>query len=168
MKYLYLIVSCILFSIVSCSQKKENDINGTASPQYKAHDLSMYPPESDSLNRHIIFLPIEENENLYRLEIWAGQLKMVDCNKHQVSGNFVKKVVKGWGYPYYEFHSNQNHMSTLMACPDNTLTEKFIRSNSEHLRYNSKLPVVIYCPKELEIEYAIWSKNDNPFKAPIK
>ena len=55
-----------------------------------------------------------------------------------------------------------------MACPDNTLTEKFISSKTEHMRYNSKLPVVIYCPKGFQVEYAIWSKNEIPMKANTK
>lgn len=51
----------------------------------------MYPKSNDSIKRYIINLPIEENEELYNLEIWAGQTKKVDCNNHSLSGEFTKK-----------------------------------------------------------------------------
>jgi len=153
----------ILFAMLLLFSCKKN--SNQISKNYASYDLSMYPKSNDSLVRHIIAVPIEENEGLFNLEIWAGQKRMVDCNKHRISGSFTKKTVKGWGYSYYDFTVSPHQISTRMACPDTILTEKFIRSKTEHIRYNSKLPVVVYCAKGLEIEYAIWSKNKSPKKA---
>jgi len=81
--------------------------------------------------------------------------------------NSQKKTIKGWGYSYYEFTTKGHSISTRMGCPDTTLIEKFISSQSELSSYNSKLPTVIYCPKGLEVKYAIWSKGETPSKAKI-
>ncbi|WP_152287664.1 serine protease inhibitor ecotin [Flavicella marina] len=163
MKHLFSILFVISIFFTSCNQTKQ------LTPQKKEtiadYDLSMYPKANDSVQRYVIELPIRADEGLYNLEIWAGQTKEVDCNKHSLVGKFNKKTVKGWGYSYYEFETNGMIMSTQMACPDAKVSEKFIRSKTEHVRYNSKLPVVIYSPKNIEIEYAIWSKSDIPLKA---
>ena len=163
--YLILIIGSVFF-LANCNSSKENVSN--SDKKVAIHDYSMYPVAKENTTRYIIELPSQADEGLYNLEVWAGQTKEVDCNKHSLAGKFNKKTVKGWGYSYYEFETNGMIMSTQMACPDANISEKFIRSKTEHMRYNSKLPVVIFCPKGIEIEYAIWSKNDIPLKATHK
>jgi ecotin len=156
--YIFITTSCTpVAERVSSSVKKLAD-----------YDLSMYPKASDTLYRYIIELPTEKNERLYNLEIWAGKTQKVDCNKHRLMGEFTKKSVQGWGYYYYEFKTDGLIMSTKMGCPMNKKTEKFIRSKPEHVPYNSKLPIVVYCPKNIALEYAIWSKGTTPKKAKLK
>jgi ecotin len=44
-----------------------------------------------------------------------------------------------------------------MACPDNTKKKTFVRSSDEPLlRYNSRLPLVVFAPVDVEIRYRIW------------
>ena len=147
--YLSLILIAFLL-VVSCKTTPNSTTKSVK--KYADYDLSMYRKSNDSIKRYIIEVPIEKNEGLYNLEIWAGQTKKVDCNNHSIPGKFTKKTVKGWGYSYYEFTTSGHSISTRMACPENSLTEKFIRSKTEHARYNSKLPVVVYCPSDLEID----------------
>ena len=49
-------------------------------------------------------------------------------------------------------------MSTMMACPDNTTVEAFVpvRGEGTFLRYNSKLPVVVFVPEGFELRWRIW------------
>ena len=163
--YLSSILTAFLLTI-SCNTTTNKATK--SEKRYADYDLSMYPKSNDSIKRHVVEVPIEENEGLYNLEIWAGQTKKVDCNRHSIPGTFTKKTVKGWGYSYYEFTTKEHQISTRMGCPDNVLTEKFILSKTEHVKYNSKLPVVVYCPSNLEIKYTIWSKSNIPTKAKIK
>ena len=166
MKHSFYFLNLFLIAFISCKSTKQN--NEIALSTNVEHNLSMYPESLENTNRHIISLPVQEDESLYNLEIWSGKTEMVDCNKHLISGSFKKHLVKGWGYFYYEFIPNDHQLSTRMACPDTTLTEKFIRSNTEHIRYNSKLPIVVYCPKGYSIQYSIWSKDKTPLEAAIK
>ena len=49
--------------------------------------------------------------------------------------------------------------STLMACAVQGKTKKDVFYNSEEtIRYNSKLPVVIYAPKGVFVNYSIYEK----------
>ena len=52
--------------------------------------------------------------------------------------------------------------STLMACPDGKKKQAFVPVVGDGflLRYNSKLPVVVYVPNDVEVRYRIWSASD--------
>ena len=84
---------------------------------------------------------------------------MVDCNKHFISGKINDSIVDGWGYSYYTIESNGLIASTQMGCPDLTKTKKFISMESKMIRYNSKLPIVIYLPEGMEVKYRIWNAD---------
>ncbi|MNO08939.1 Ecotin precursor [compost metagenome] len=58
-------------------------------------------------------------------------------------------------------------MSTLMACPESTKTQGFVPvvGDGFMLRYNSKLPLVLYVPKDIEVRYRIWSASASVEKA---
>ena len=163
--YITFLISFLL-TLVSCNTSMQT--GSTSEKRFADYDLSMYPETSDTLTRYVIELPIEDDEGLFNLEIWAGKTKEVDCNKHNLAGKLNRKTVQGWGYSYYVFETNGMIMSTQMVCPEKNTTEKFIRSKTEHVRYNSKIPIVVYCPKNVAIEYAIWSKGSIPVKAILK
>ncbi|KAF1019879.1 MAG: Ecotin [Pseudomonas sp.] len=48
-----------------------------------------------------------------------------------------------------------------MACPDTTKRKDFVPVIGKGflLRYNSKLPIVVYVPKDVEVRYRIWSAS---------
>lgn len=52
-------------------------------------------------------------------------------------------------------------MSTMMACPPGTPRhEAFVQAPVEELaglRYNTKVPIVIYVPADAQVRYRIWS-----------
>lgn len=49
-----------------------------------------------------------------------------------------------------------------MACPDGQTRQDFVPVIGDGfvLRYNSKLPIVIYAPKDVEVRYRLWSAAD--------
>jgi len=53
--------------------------------------------------------------------------------------------------------------STKMACPpDEQPKQTFVavRSQQALVRYNSKLPLVVYVPEGFEVRYRVWQAGD--------
>ncbi|CAD5107859.1 serine protease inhibitor ecotin [Zestomonas carbonaria] len=121
--------------------------------------LKPYPSAPEGYNRHVIDLPAKPNEADHKVEIIAGKTLEVDCNTHRLGGEWQEKTVQGWGYNYYELSKVGPAASTLMACPDNSRRQAFVPVGGETflVRYNSKLPVVIYAPEDVEVRYRVWS-----------
>jgi ecotin len=54
-------------------------------------------------------------------------------------------------------------MSTLMACPPGSKKKRAfvpVVGDGFTVRYNSKLPIVVYAPTDVEVRYRIWSASD--------
>ncbi|UZT77054.1 serine protease inhibitor ecotin [Ectopseudomonas chengduensis] len=130
--------------------------------------LKPYPAAADGYNRHVIELPAQSNEAEHKVEIIAGKTLEVDCNQQRLGGQWQEKTVEGWGYSYYELGQVGPAMSTLMACPDGSRKQAFVRVGGEPqlVRYNSKLPLVIYAPKDVEVRYRVWSAAAETSTAP--
>lgn len=79
-------------------------------------------------------------------------------------GSLEEETVNGWGYTYYEFNSKGDIAGTLMGCPDNKKVKKFITAQSQLFRYNSKLPIVVYVPKGMEVKYRIWEASSKDWQ----
>lgn len=121
------------------------------------HDISMYPAAKAGQERLLIHLPKLENEENYEVELTVGKWEEVDCNNHSLMGKIQEKNLDGWGYTIYDFETNGQVASTLMACPDRKLENKLIKAKSIKVRYNSKLPIVIYTPEGYEVNYSLWT-----------
>ncbi|MDF2077518.1 serine protease inhibitor ecotin [Pseudomonas mendocina] len=130
--------------------------------------LKPYPAAEAGYSRHVIELPAQTNEAEYKVEIIAGKTLEVDCNQQRLGGQWQEKTVEGWGYSYYELGQVGPAVSTLMACPDGSRKQAFVRVGGEpHLvRYNSKLPLVIYAPDDIEVRYRLWSASGQSSVAP--
>ncbi len=159
---LVLLMGCQSTKNMVSTDKNEKEGKET---QNIGHDLSMYPEPGGELERHIIALPKKENEADYKIEFYAGKTMEVDCNKHTLAGELEEKTVLGWGYPFYEFNTDGNVMSTRMACAENSLHQAFVRANSMLIRYNSKLPIVVYIPEGYEVRYKIWNHDGTEYHA---
>lgn len=129
--------------------------------QQKLSDVAPYPAAQEGYQRHVIWLPQQADEDLYKLEIVPGQLMQTDCNTRAMAGTLKERTLEGWGYSYYELSDVKGPMSTMMACPDNSTVEAFVpvRGEGTFLRYNSKLPVVVYAPDNIEVRYRFWAAD---------
>lgn len=145
------LVLCFIFILNMTAQSK------TVGTQEAIKNLKPYPETIDSLERHVIFLEEKADENLFEIELIAGKTMEVDCNRHRLLGSFSEETVQGWGYNYHVFATENQIISTLMGCPDNTKTEKFVSATSTTVRYNSRLPIVVYLPEGIELKYRIWA-----------
>jgi ecotin len=131
-------------------------------------DLKPYPAAPEGYSRLVIDLPQQDAEDAHKLELIAGKTLDTDCNQQWFSGQLEERSAEGWGYPYYHLSSLKGPMTTLMACPPGSGKPAFVPVRGEGflLRYNSKLPVVIYVPQGTEVRYRLWSAGDTLDAAP--
>ena len=124
-------------------------------------DVAPYPEAEKGFTRQVIHLPAQEDESAFKLEVLAGKELLVDCNRQRLGGHLEEKDLKGWGYPYYRLEKVSGPATTLMACPDQNRTKAFVPVIGDGflLRYNSKLPVVVYVPEGVEVRYRVWSAS---------
>ena len=120
--------------------------------------LAPFPKAEDGMVRHVIELKKKSDESLYKVEIIPGKVMSVDCNVHRLMGKLTEKDLQGWGYTYYEFKSDGQTTSTMMMC-NKPNENKFVSGETLIVRYNSKLPIVIYAPKGFEVKYRIWKAD---------
>jgi len=125
-----------------------------------AESLKPFPPAGEGMTRIAISLPAEKNEELLKVELLIGKREMLDpANRYFFGGVLEKKSLEGWGYDYFILKSLGVMAGTLMAIdPSLPKVERFITLGGEpelH-RYNSRLPMVIYVPKGVEVRYRIW------------
>ncbi|AMB84848.1 ecotin [Pseudomonas agarici] len=131
-------------------------------------DLAPFPKAEAGFTRTVIRVPKMTKDADHRVEIIAGKILPVDCNQKRLSSNLDEKNLEGWGYSYYRLESVSGPMSTLMACPPGTKSKKDfvpVIGTGYMLRYNSKLPLVIYAPDDVEIRYRIWTPSKLTKKA---
>ncbi|MGA9660792.1 MAG: serine protease inhibitor ecotin, partial [Pseudomonas alloputida] len=133
-------------------------------------DIAPYPEAEKGFTRQVIHLPDQADESAYKLEILAGKTLQVDCNRQRLGGSLEERTLEGWGYSYYRLDNVSGPASTLMACPDDKKTEAFVPVVGDGflLRYNSKLPVVVYAPKDVEVRYRVWSASQDVQKAKVE
>jgi ecotin len=127
--------------------------------------LEPFPAAAEGMVRYVIELKKQSDESLYKVEIIPGKVMNVDCNHHSLMGKLEEKDLQGWGYNYYEFTSDGQTRSTMMAC-NKPKEDRFVSGETQIIRYNSKLPIVIYAPQGYEVKYRIW-KADKKMKTAL-
>ena len=131
--------------------------------------LKAFPPAEKGMERRVLLLPPKEDESRYRLELIVGKTVPTDpVNRHFYTGKIEAQKVKGWGFTRYVVRDLGSMASTVMAVPPDTpKVECFIPLGAQPIliRYNSKVPVVLYIPEGAEARYRIWSapKETQPF-----
>ena len=131
--------------------------------------VANYPKASKNQNRNVIWLDSKTNEVNYKVEIIAEIEGMKDCNDVFYAADFKEEDLKGWGYTYFLLENLSPPMSTEIGCFDQTKTMANlpIMISNSFIEYNSKLPIIIYAPKEVNISYKIWSTDDIKHKSLI-
>ncbi len=155
-----MIASTILF-IFACTNTKNKEAAETV---YKVNDGAVYPSIEGMIPHAVAVADKGNDEANLRVQLKVGKVMEVDCNQHHFQGDFEENILEGYGYEYYTFETNGNVASTMMACPDNTKTEKFISGKDHFISYNSKLTTPVYAPEGFEVRYTTWSV-DNVYTA---
>lgn len=127
---------------------------------YAADNLKAFPKAEFGMVRYVLQLPVQEDESSYRVELIIGKTVRIDTqNRYFFGGHIEDEVIEGWGYTRYILRELGQMAGTLMAVdPDAPKAERFIHLAGEpyFIRYNSRLPVVVYIPEDAEVRYRIW------------
>ncbi|MBP6122846.1 MULTISPECIES: serine protease inhibitor ecotin [Providencia] len=124
--------------------------------------IAPYPKAEEGMTRHVIQLANQQNENDFMIELVIGKMMKADCNRQWFMGDLEAKTLEGWGYDFYKLEEVKGPASTMMACSE-PAKERFISTqlgDDAFIRYNSKLPIVVYTPSDMEVKYRVWSTND--------
>ena len=126
----------------------------------------------EGMQRYVIELPALEDESLKKVELIVGKTVPTDgVTRHLFGGEITREVVQGWCFSYYELKAIGPIASTMMASPpDVPQVDTFVsvRHDLGLLRYNSKLPLVVYVPAGVEVSYRLWSTDPEPIAAEIQ
>jgi ecotin len=126
-----------------------------------ADDLKPFPVAGNGRQRIVIRLPEVAHPEDLKVEVMIGKTVIVDCNRQSFGGNLTREEAQGWGYSYYVLDALRGPASTMMACPPGSPEhEEFVSVTAEMLaalRYNSRVPIVVYVPEGVQVRYRIWS-----------
>jgi len=124
-------------------------------------NMQAFPPAEEGIVRHVLQLPKQDDESAFKVEIIVGKTVLVDeGNRYFFGGKIEEETIKGWGFPRYNVSKLGPMSGTLMAIdPNIPKVNRFIRLRGEAylIRYNSRLPVVVYAPEDVEVRYRVWS-----------
>jgi ecotin len=123
--------------------------------------MKAFPPAEKGMVRHVLQLPKQEDEAAYKVELIAGKTVQVDeGNRYFFAGKIEEETIQGWGFPRYNVSQLGPMAGTLMAVdPNAPKVNRFITLGGEPylIRYNSRLPIVVYAPEGVEVRYRVWS-----------
>lgn len=125
-------------------------------------DTSIFPAPTQGITQYVFTLPVQENDQHFKIEIVAGETLLADCNRIMIGADLDEKNLEGWGYPYFTIDDVSEPASTMMGCQDVQKTQKFVEFNLQDgamMRYNSKLPLVVYAPDDVTVGYRIWETD---------
>ena len=126
----------------------------------QSHPLTAFPAAKEGQVRHVITVPKMEAEESHQVELIVGKTVQTDgVNRTFFGGQMDEVELKGWGYSYYEVKKLGPMASTMIHIPPGSKpVESFVRMNHNVplLRYNSRMPIVVYLPEGVELRYRIW------------
>lgn len=125
-----------------------------------ADNMKAFPPAMEGMVRHVLQLPKQDDESTYKVELIVGKMVPVDeGNRYFFTGKIEEETINGWGFPRYNVITLGQMAGTLMAIDPNALkVNRFITLGGEAylIRYNSRLPIVVYTPVGVNVRYRLW------------
>jgi ecotin len=122
--------------------------------------MKAFPPAEEGMVRYVLQVPKQDDESVFKVELMVGKTVAVDeVNTYFFGGQIEKETIKGWGYPRYTIKRLGPMGGTLKAVdPTKPKVDRFITLSGEPylIRYNSRLPIVVYVPEGIEVRYRIW------------
>jgi ecotin len=124
-------------------------------------NMKAFPPAGEGMVRHVLQLPQQADESGLKVELIVGKTVETDAgNRYFFAGRIEEETIQGWGFPRYMVSKLGPMAGTLMAVdPDAPKVTRFITLGGAPyiIRYNSRLPVVVYLPEGVEVRYRIWT-----------
>ena len=122
--------------------------------------MKAFPAAEPDVSRYVITMPAIVDESSVKVELLIGKVVKVDAaNRYFFSGQLQAEDIPGWGYTRYVLNDLGQMAGTLMAAkPDAKEVDRFVSLGGEPqlLRYNSRMPIVVYVPKNVEVRYRLW------------
>ncbi len=126
--------------------------------------LEPFPAPGEGNARFVIELEHKERgeEDAFKVEIVVGKQMLTDgVNLYRLGNTIEPRTLQGWGYTYYEVVGKGETIGTLMAPPEGApMVEEFVQAAPLLVRYNSRLPIVVYAPAGYEVRYRIWQASE--------
>jgi ecotin len=128
---------------------------------YAGDNMMAFPPAKEGMIRYVLQLPKQDDESTFKVELIVGKTVPVDeKNRYFFGGKIEEKTIKGWGFPRYNVSKLGPMAGTRMAIDPNVpKVNRFVTLGGEPylIRYNSRLPIVVYVPEGVEVRYRIWN-----------
>lgn len=127
-------------------------------------NMKAFPAAKQGMVRHVLVLPEKEDESAFKVELIVGKTELLEPQNHyRFTGSIEQETIEGWGFTSYVVRDLGMMAGTLMAIdPKQPKVNRFITLSAEpyFVRYNSRLPIVIYLPDGAEVKYRIWSAGE--------
>lgn len=129
-------------------------------------DLGIFPAAEKGYKKLVIEVPYSGNDKNKKIEFSVGKWMEVDgCNSFHLAGSLEKKDLQGWGYDYYVFKTEGQVVSTQMGCPTAPKRHLFVSAQPETVRYNGRMPIVLYVPDEYDAQFKIYVTDGDSYQA---
>lgn len=129
----------------------------------QADNMKAFPLAEPHMARHVIQLPSVENEDDLKVQLQVGKTVEIDpVNTHFFAGQIQALDIPGWGFTRYVVEDIGPMAGTLMAPPSAAAkVQRFISLGGDPylIRYNSRLPIVVYVPEGAEVRYRLWQAS---------
>ncbi len=158
MKTLHVLLTALLALPLFATEEAENN-------------LKPYPAATEGMLRHVIILPHKERgeEDDFRVEIIVGQTVRGDSvNRMMMGGQIEEKTLEGWGFTYFVATPGPIAQTLMAPMPDQPDVERFVTMTPILIRYNSRLPLVVYTPADMLVRYRIWSAPAESQEATVR
>ncbi len=123
--------------------------------------MKAFPAADEGMARHVLHLPEREDESAFKVELVVGKtVELDEVNRYFFGGRIEAANIDGWGFTRYVVNELGPMAGTRIGVPpDAPRAPRFIRLGGEpHLvRYNSRLPLVVYVPAGADVRYRIWA-----------
>ena len=133
------------------------------SPALAADNMEAFPTAGEGMVRYVLHLPELADETDFKVELIVGKTVEIDAqNQYFLVGDIEAETIPGWGFTRYLVRKVGPLAGTLMAVdPDAPSVARFVTLGGEPylVRYNSRVPVVIYVPERVEVRYRVWSAD---------
>ena len=136
-----------------------------AAAGHAADTMKAFPLADEGMVRYVLQLPKQDDESAFKVELIVGKTVEVDeRNRYFFGGKIQAETIEGWGFPRYIVSKLGPMAGTLIAIdPNAPKVSRFVTLAGEPylIRYNSRLPIVVYAPEGVEVRYRIWSAGSD-------